>query len=113
MCDYSLCGLRSRLAVEGEELIAKRFSTGTTGMAPSEVTKPAAPLGFWDRFTRGRLSPARIEVADVVCLPPGATLILSGIPADLCVRYSLRTEEHVRFTQLNIEAGLPSRRGGF
>ena len=105
MCDYSLCGLRSRLAIEGEELIAKRFSTGTTGMAPSEVTKPTAPLRLWDRFTRGRLNPVRREVADVVCLPPGATLILSGIPADLCLRYGLRPKEHVRFTQLSLEAG--------
>ena len=41
----------------------------------------------------------------MVCLPPGATLILSGIPADVRSRYGLRPEEHVRFTQLSLEAG--------
>ena len=38
MCDYSLTGLRTRLAVEGEELIIYRFPTGSIGLtSASEV----------------------------------------------------------------------------
>ena len=33
MCDYSLCGIPNRLAVESEELVVYRFSTGSIGMA--------------------------------------------------------------------------------
>jgi len=31
MCDYSLMSIPNRLAVEGENLIAHRFTTGTMG----------------------------------------------------------------------------------
>ena len=31
MCDYSLAGIPNRLAVEGEELMVFRFSTGALG----------------------------------------------------------------------------------
>ena len=33
MCDYSLAGVRNRLAVEGEQLVVQRFSTGALGLA--------------------------------------------------------------------------------
>jgi hypothetical protein len=32
MCDYSLAGIPSRLAVEGEELIVFHFPTGARGL---------------------------------------------------------------------------------
>ena len=35
MCDYSLAGLRTRLAVEGEELVVYRFPTGSIGLTSS------------------------------------------------------------------------------
>ena len=31
MCDYSLMMVPNRLAIEGEELVAHRFQSGTTG----------------------------------------------------------------------------------
>ena len=38
MCDYSLAGLRTRLAVEGEELVLYRFPTGSLGLtSPAEL----------------------------------------------------------------------------
>jgi len=33
MCDYSLQGLPNRLAIEGEELVVHRFTTGAIGLA--------------------------------------------------------------------------------
>ena len=41
MCDYSLAGIPNRLAVEGERLVACRFSTGSMGLAS------AHPSVFW------------------------------------------------------------------
>src|SRR6516164_7099987 len=35
MCDYSLAGLPNRLAVEGEQLLVYRFTTGAMGLASS------------------------------------------------------------------------------
>lgn len=32
MCDYSLMVVRNRLAIEGEELVAHGFQSGTTGL---------------------------------------------------------------------------------
>jgi hypothetical protein len=38
MCDYSIAALRTRLAVEGEELVVYRFPTGSIGLtSASEV----------------------------------------------------------------------------
>jgi hypothetical protein len=51
MCDYSLMGIRNRLAVEGEELVTSRFSTGSVGLAPwhkgREQIQTRAHPGFW------------------------------------------------------------------
>ena len=48
MCDYSLCGIPNRLAVEGEELVVHRFSTGSMGMAS------LADLRVCERIKEGR-----------------------------------------------------------
>ena len=40
MCDYSLAEVRSRLAVEGEDLTVYRFPTGTLGFtSPVELAQ--------------------------------------------------------------------------
>src|SRR5262245_25742681 len=56
MCDYSLAGLPNRLAVEGEQLVVYRFTTGAMGLAPSSP-------GF-----KQLLFPSRTPA---VCIPPG------------------------------------------
>ena len=37
MCDYSLCGIPNRLAVEREELVVYRFSTGRSACASPPI----------------------------------------------------------------------------
>ena len=85
MCDYSLTGIPSRLAVEGEQLVVHRFSTGSLGMAaPSRSTSR-----WWSVET-----PA-------VCIPPGARLLLPDIPVDLQQHLGVGATEEVTFVQLS------------
>jgi hypothetical protein len=65
MCDYSLVSVPNRLAVEGEQLVAYRFSTGAMGLTSGD----ASLWRLWFKQT-----PA-------VCVPPGARLLLRDIPA--------------------------------
>ena len=88
MCDYSLAGIPNRLAVEGEQLVAYRFSTGAIGL-----TSPAASRWrFWSKQT-----PA-------VCVPPGARLLLRDIPKNLQRQFDVEATEEVTFVQLSAEA---------
>jgi hypothetical protein len=86
MCDYSLMGLPSRLAADGEELVVHRFSTGTIGLA-----SPA------DLAAMGRSG------APAVCIPPGAKLLLRDIPFLLRRKLRLGVTEEVTFTQITAE----------
>jgi hypothetical protein len=79
MCDYSLGGIQNRLAVEGEELVVHRFPTHSNGLA----------------------SPSNLGVA--VCIPPGASLVLSGLPAYLQTRWNVGAEAPVVFTQISMD----------
>jgi hypothetical protein len=75
MCDYSLAGLPSRLAVEGEQLVVHRFPTGTLGMASPCLSRWSA------------------KQTPTVCIPPGARLLLRDIPKDLQQQFSVRGTE--------------------
>jgi hypothetical protein len=86
MCDYSLAGIPSRLAVENEQLVVHRFATGTLGLA--------SPLSFTSRWCSLKQTPA-------VCVPPGAQLRLRDIPKDLQQKLSVGVTEEVTFTQLS------------
>lgn len=88
MCDYSLAGIRNRLAVEGEQLVVQRFSTGAQGLA-SLTTRRA-----WLWFAK--------ECA--VCVPPGARLLLRDIPQGLQRQFGLGAIEEVTFVQLSTTA---------
>ena len=88
MCDYSLAGLPNRLAVEGEQLVVQRFSTGAQGLA--SPTKQRA----WLWFTK--------ECA--VCVPPGARFLLRDIPQDLQRQFGVLAAEEVTFVQVSAEA---------
>lgn len=112
MCDYSLHGLPSRLALDGEELVTHRFSTGSLGMAsPLDIAAPkcqrlwtAGRRGWWTALMR-RLSP---EVGGcpitAVCIPPGTRLLMARIPDAMRRQFALEVLENVTFTQLSAEA---------
>src|SRR4051812_47719220 len=94
MCDYSLCGLPTRLAIEGEELVVHRFSTGSIGLAsPADLTRrepiptPVAKRSVWASIKRFFATDAPEAATPAVCIPPGARLVLKNIPADLQHQY--------------------------
>ena len=86
MCDYSLAGIPSRLAVEGEQLVVHRFSTGSLGLA--------SPCPSLSRLWSAKQTPA-------VCIPPGARLLLRDIPKGLQQQFGVRGTEEVAFVQLS------------
>lgn len=91
MCDYSLMGLPNRLATEGEDLVVHRYGTGSMGLGPP--VEP--PHGFWPRV-KDWFSPAPVCV---VCVPPGARLLLRDIPADIQDELGVGPAEVVVLTQ--------------
>ena len=84
MCDYSLAGLPSRLALEGERLVVHRFPTGSLGLA--------SPCPSRSRLWSAKQTPA-------VCIPPGARLLLRDIPKGLQQQLSVGGAEEVAFVQ--------------
>jgi len=86
MCDYSLAGIPNRLAVEGEELVVHRFSTGSIGLA--------SPCASVSRWWSAKEIPA-------VCVPPGARLILYDVPKRLQHNLAVGAIEEVTFVQLS------------
>jgi len=99
MCDYSLAEVRSRLAVEGEDLTVYRFPTGTLGFtAPAELEQRPEMRGWRSWFSLR-------QVPCAVCIPPGARLVLRDIPARLQSSLGIGAEEEVVFTQLGMDAG--------
>ena len=88
MCDYSLAGVPNRLAVEGEHLVACRFSTGSMGLTSGD-----GPLWEW-----------WFKQTPAVCVPPGAHLLLGDIPKNLQRQLDVQATEEVTFVQLSAEA---------
>jgi hypothetical protein len=107
MCDYSLGGLPNRLAENGEELIVHRFPTHSIGLASpadlQERTAEASRQTVW-QWIRNALSWA-VDAREVpaVCVPPGACLILTNIPADLQKQWNTGEDEAVYFVQTSAE----------
>ena len=84
MCDYSLMMIRNRLAIEGEELVAHRFQSGSTGMLSKfdfNEWRTRQSGSWWQRLKDYFSSPT--EPAPVVCIPPGAVLRLKDLPWNL------------------------------
>lgn len=99
MCDYSLVALRTRLAVDGEELVTYRFPTGSLGLTtPAELEVHRPGNGWWPS-----LDPTKVACA--VCIPHGSCLILRDIPERLQQRLGIGAEEEVIFIQLSAEPG--------
>jgi hypothetical protein len=106
MCDYSLMSLRNRLAKCGEELVTHKFEFGTTGLAAaSEVgemnCRKAEPVhGFRAKLARFLNPPA--DPCTVICIPPGAHLLLRDIPEKLQRKMKLEGPiQEVVITQLD------------
>jgi len=99
MCDYSIAGLRTRLAVEGEELAVYRFPTGSIGLSSaSEVAAHKKEFRGWQHWFNPR------EIPCAVCIPPGARLWLRNIPEHLQRQLGVGAVETVVFTQVSAEA---------
>ena len=104
MCDYSLMMVRSRLAVEGEELVAHKFQSGSVGLVSCpdfNTWLNRRPMGFWQRL-KGWFSSDE-EPAPVVCIPPGAQLLVVDISRSLQKQFNLREFEAPTFTQNSAE----------
>ena len=100
MCDYSLHGIPNRLAVEGDELVVHRFRTGTIGLAAvSDLKEHNAPATFWEKVTAIFETPPECKTR-CVCVPPGAQLMLRGVPRHLQREWSVEEEAPVTFTQV-------------
>jgi hypothetical protein len=93
MCDYSLHSYNNRLAVEGEQLTAYRFHSGTVGLvnpadlAAAKARTPAPPgASLWGRVKHwlnelGRINDVYQTSMRVcaVCVPPDAVLELVDV----------------------------------
>jgi hypothetical protein len=103
MCDYSLQGIDSRLAGEGEVLVVHRFHTGSKGLTSPQYLKPREqPKGFI-AILKNMFAVESKECA--VCIPDGARLMLHGIQPTLQHTHDLSTTEPVTFRQLSANAG--------
>jgi hypothetical protein len=109
MCDYSLSGMRSRLAVEGEELIVHKFPTQSIGLVsppdlqPRAATSESGKANLWKRIMNF-FGAGDFSEAPAVCVPPGARLMLKNIPDDLQRTWNVGKEETVLFLQTSMEA---------
>ena len=114
MCDYSLHGLKNRLAVEGERLFVHRFHTGSRGLASAadlralENPTPAgdgvfARFRYWIEILGRPGSEELMRMLPAVCIPPGARLYVEGIPAKLQEECKVGEAEEVVFTQVSLD----------
>lgn len=111
MCDYSLVSVSSRLAVVGEELVIRRFSTGTIGLAsPVDVhrqrmnNRGKGLVENFRRFFEVPFVPSKLDQdVPAVCVPPGARLLVRDLPAKLQRKYYCQDVEEVIFTQTSLD----------
>ena len=112
MCDYSLQGLPSRLAVVGERLVTHRFSTGSIGMAsPHDVAaanrrKPENREchGWWSALKCWLKPQMELDQVPAVCIPPGTRLRMTRVPEQMQRTDVVGPVEQVTFVQLSPEA---------
>jgi hypothetical protein len=113
MCDYSLHGVKNRLANEGEQLFVHRFHTGSKGLASvtdlRNLEKPPPGAGVWVRFKcwvenqRRSINGDLKRALPAVCIPPGARLQVDGIPSPMQKQFGVGRHEEVTFVQLTAE----------
>src|SRR5215471_18699424 len=101
MCDYSLHGIRNRLAEEGEVLVVHRFFTGSKGLTSPKYLKSTAQSKSWvtavKKFFGAETQPC------AVCVPDGAKLMVFGITPGLQAAYGLSSNEPVTFRQISLD----------
>ena len=103
MCDYSLQGIRNRLAEQGESLDVHRFQTGSKGLTcPVDLQQQKKPE-TWIAALKQFFSGSPEECA--VCIPDGAQLVVNGISSALQYTYGFCATEAVTFRQLSANAG--------
>lgn len=106
MCDYSLMSFPNRLAREGEQLVVHRFGTGTLGLVqpPRKIANPTAekPRSWWRKAIEWLREPNQASPC-VVCIPPGARLILRDISGQMQERLGVSGAEIVFFTQIGAD----------
>jgi len=101
MCDYSLHGIKNRLAEEGETLVVHRFFTGSKGLTSLDYLQPPEkPKGFIATLKKMFAAPPN-ECA--VCIPDGAKLVLRGISRALQEVHEFCATEAVTFRQLSAD----------
>jgi hypothetical protein len=114
MCDYSLCGIPNRLANEGEVLVVHRFRTGSVGLASltdlqlcEQLKVATSRKTFWQSLKSDLkdclTGPDQSATTPAVCVPPGAQLIVKGIPSDLQKGCHLSHQEDAVFIQISAE----------
>ena len=102
MCDYSLHGIRNRLAEKGEVLVIHRFCTGSKGLTSPEYLKPTEPRRKSVMSILGSMLafPAQPQEC-AVCIPDGAKLMIYGIPPQPQEARGVGSAEAVTFRQLS------------
>jgi hypothetical protein len=102
MCDYSLHGIKNRLAEEGEVLVVHRFYSGSKGLtSPQYLKRAEKPKGLMAALKTMFVVHSE-ECA--VCIPDGARLMLGGISPALQQAHGVSTAEPVTFRQLSANA---------
>jgi len=109
MCDYSLLSFRTRLAVEGEQLLTYRFPSFSIGLAaPAEMRAAVCSQQedksrpWWSRLKSWLFPPeSRSKEVTAVCIPPGACLRLVGVPPPLQQKLGGGPVEDVIWTELS------------
>jgi hypothetical protein len=107
MCDYSLMAVPNRLAVCGEELVSHKFHTGAKGFISSAEASQLAesalrPKDWWANLWR--MLKNQQGQCTAVCIPPGARLLMRGLPESLQHECEVPGEsQEVVFTQTSAE----------
>lgn len=108
MCDYSLYAFPNRLAREGEELVANRFSSGCMGfISISDAAEHGTRriwLGLDWRQLKSWFLPRRHDGPAAVCVPPGTDLTVISVDPVLRERLALQETEDATFVQVSAEA---------
>jgi len=103
MCDYSLHGIRNRLAEKDEVLVVHRFYTGSKGLTSPGYLKPTEkPKGLM-ALLASKLIVVQPQVC-AVCIPDGAKIMIYDISPKLQQAHGLNSAEKVTFRQLSMEA---------
>lgn len=100
MCDYSLHGIKNRLAEEGETLVVHKFHTGSKGLTSVRHLQPQVVLSLFKYF-----HVMKMPKECAVCIPDGARLQISRIPAQILNDVPVPVSNVVTFRQLSAEAG--------